>query len=49
MFQSGYWFAWYPVKARAFRGERIAWLEDVYRDRVRADTGAGSWRYYTTN
>ena len=49
MFQSGLWFAWYPVKASARGKERYAWLETVFRDRVTTKSGTGAWRYYTMN
>lgn len=46
MFQSGDWFAWYPVRVKTMRGQRVAWLETVYRERFRTSCGTGAWRYY---
>lgn len=50
MTTSGYWFAWFPVIARARQGKRWAWLETVHRERLEASCGdVGEWRYYALN
>ena len=46
MFQSGIWFAWFPVQVSRRGNTRTAWLETVYRDRIRTAAGNGAWRYY---
>ncbi len=46
MFIGGNWFAWFPVRVRTKRGDRWAWLENVWRDRTVTAYGAGPYRYY---
>lgn len=46
MFESGQWFAWFPVKARSGAVMRLVWLQTVYRDRTVINGYAGPWRYY---
>ena len=46
MFESGQWFAWFPVTAKCGSMMRTVWLQTVYRDRTVINGNASKWRYY---